>query len=313
MKRLTVLDGYAMNPGDLSWDRLKESFEIEVYDRTPADKVIERIGNSDAILVNKVSITDEIMAACPNLKYIGVNATGYNVIDTDAAHKRSITVTNVPAYSTDAVAQHVFAFITSYTNKVYEHSISVKNKDWVNCPDFCYWNSPLMELSGKTLGIFGYGSIGKKVSEIGKAFGMKVIACSRTPKDGVENVTFDQLLEKSDFISLHSPLTPQTTGLINKENLSKMKKSAVLINTARGALVAEPELAEALNKGIIAAYYADVVTNEPMAADNPLLNAKNCYITPHLAWAPLETRQRLMNVVVENITAWLNGKPQNVV
>lgn len=313
MKRLTVLDGYAMNPGDLSWDRLKEYFEIEVYDRTPADKVIERIGDSDAILVNKVSITDDIMAACPNLKYIGVNATGYNVIDTEAAHRRSIIVTNVPAYSTDAVAQHVFAFITNYTNRVYEHSVSVKNKDWVKCPDFCYWNSPLMELSGKTLGIFGYGSIGKKAAEIGKAFGMKVIACSRSPKDGVENVTFDQLLEQSDFITLHSPLTPETKDLINKETLSKMKKTAVLINTARGGLVIEQELAVALNNDVIAAYCADVVTTEPMTNDNPLLNAKNCYITPHLAWAPFETRQRLMNVVIENIKAWLNGKPQNVV
>lgn len=312
--RLTVLDGYALNPGDLSWDSLKDNFDIKVYDRTPANNVVERIGDSEAILINKVVITKEILDQCPNLKYIGVMATGYNVVDTATAHEKGIVVTNVPAYSTDAVAQHVFSFITYFSNHVSLHNDSVHNDGWVNSPDFAYWNKPLMELSGKTLGIFGYGSIGRKVAEIGKAFGMKILVHSRTQKpDMPAIVSKEELFAKSDIITLHAPQTPETTSIINKQTISLMKPSCILINTARGGLVNETELSEALNNDKIAGYACDVVSLEPMSKENPLLKAKNCVITPHIAWAPIETRQRLMNVVVKNIVNWFNGKPQNQV
>ena len=312
--KITILDGHAVNPGDLSWGRFSELAEVTVYERTPSELVINRIGASDAIFLNKINITEDILSACPNLKYIGVLATGYNVIDLDACRKRGITVTNIPAYSTDSVAQHVFAFILHFTNHVALHNASVQNGDWKACPDFCYWNAPLAELAGKTLGIFGYGNIGKKVSQIAKAFGMKVICCTRTPKaDMPESVTFEELLRSSDFVSLHAPLTPQTTHIINKESLSLMKKSAYLINTARGGFIVEKDLAEALENGIIAGYAADVLESEPMAADCPLFHAKNCIITPHIAWAPLETRARLQQIAFNNLKSWLDGKAINVV
>lgn len=311
---ITILDGHAVNPGDLTWNFLKEFGDLTVYELTPKDKIIERIGNSEVIFLNKVQITEEIFAACPNLKYIGVLATGYNVIDLEAARKHNVVVTNIPAYSTDSVAQHVFALILNFTNLVAEHNNSVQNGDWVSCPHFCYWNAPLMELSGKTLGIFGYGSIGKKVAELGKAFGMKVICHTRTQKPDMPTyVSKEELFKQSDFLSLHAPLTPETKNMINKDSLSLMKKSAYLINTARGGFVVEKDLAECLEAGVIAGYAADVVTEEPMVKDSPLLGAKNCVITPHIAWAPLETRQRLQGIALENFKAWLNGKPTNVV
>ena len=314
MLKLTILDGHAVNPGDLPWDDFTKIADVTVFERTPANQIIERIADSDAIFLNKISITEEILSACPNLKYIGVLATGYNVIDLAAAKKHGVTVTNIPAYSTDSVAQHTFSFILNFTNKVCKHDTAVKNGDWVRCRDFCFWNSSLVELNGKTLGVFGYGSIGKKVTEIAKAFGMNVICCTRTAKPGMpEQVGFKELLERSDFVTLHAPLTEQTKNIINKESLGWMKKSAYLINTARGAFVDEQALADALNEGKIAGYAADVVVEEPMKSDNPLLTAKNTVITPHIAWAPKETRARLQKIALENLTAWMNGKPINVV
>ena len=314
MIKLTILDGHAVNPGDLPWNFLDGIVDYKVYERTSPEEVIERIGNSDAVFLNKIQITKEIFDACPNLKYIGVLATGYNVIDLEAARAHGVTVTNIPAYSTDSVAQHVFSFILYFTNQVAQHSASVMNGDWVKCPDFCYWNGNLSELSGKTLGIFGYGHIGSRVAEIAKSFGMNVICCTRTPKEGMpEPVSFEELLKRSDFLTLHAPLTDQTKNIINKESLSLMKKSSYLINTARGGFVVEKDLADYLNEGGIAGYAADVLLQEPMTADNPLLKAKNCVITPHIAWAPLETRKRLQGIAEENLKAWLMGKPINVV
>ena len=314
MIKLTILDGHAVNPGDLPWDFLKKYATLTIYERTPQDQVIERIGDSDAIFLNKIQITQEILDACPNLKYIGVLATGYNVIDLEAARKRKIVVTNIPAYSTDSVAQHVFSFILYFTNQVAQHSELVMNGDWVKCRDFCFWNSSLSELAGKTLGIFGYGHIGSRVAQIAKAFGMNVICCTRTPKpEKPTPVNFEELLKCSDFVTLQAPLTTQTTNIINKDTLALMKPTAYLINTARGGFVVEKDLAECLNSGGIAGYAADVLLHEPMAADNPLLGAKNCIITPHIAWAPYETRKRLQGIAEENLKAWLIGKPVNVV
>lgn len=312
--RITVLDGNALNPGDLSWSQVEKFGSLTVYPRTLPEDVVSRIGDSDAILLNKINITEEVLSKCPNLKYIGVQATGYNVIDLEACRKHNVTVTNVPSYSTAGVAQMVFAYITAFASRPALHNESVKNGDWVKCPDFCYWKTPLIELEGKTLGIYGYGSIGRRVAQIAKAFGMKVIVCTRTPKPDIENpVDFSTLLNESDFITLHAPLTDKTREVINRTTLPLMKKSAYLINTARGLLVNEQDLAEALDKGIIAGYAADVVSEEPMKADNPLLKAKNTIITPHIAWAAVETRQRLLDVVVENLKCWTEGKPQNVV
>lgn len=314
MIKLTILDGHAVNPGDLSWDIFKEIADVTVYERTPNEQLIERIGNSDAIFLNKINITEEILDKCPNLKYIGVLATGYNVIDIAATKKHGIVVTNIPSYSTDSVAQHVFSFILNFTNQVYNHNLSVKNGDWIKCPDFCYWNDSLIELKGKTLGIFGYGNIGQKVCEIGKAFGMDIICCTRTQKNNMpKNVSWEELLKCSDFLTLHAPLTPSTQNIINKNSLKLMKKSAYLINTARGGLVVEEDLKEALNSNLIAGYAADVICEEPMIKNNPLLNAKNCIITPHIAWAPLETRTRLQSIAFENLQSWINGNIKNQV
>lgn len=314
MMKLTILDGHAVNPGDLPWDFLKAYADVTVYERSPAELVVQRIGDSDAIFLNKIQITKEILDACPNLKYIGVLATGYNVIDLEAARQHGITVTNIPAYSTDSVAQHVFSFILYFTNQVAQHSETVMKGDWVKCRDFCFWNGSLTELAGKTLGIFGYGNIGKRVAQIGQAFGMNVICCTRTPKEGMpQQVDFETLLRCSDFLTLHAPLTEQTKNIINKKSLSLMKPTAYLINTARGGFVVEQDLTDCLNAGGIAGFAADVLLQEPMAADNPLLGAKNCIITPHIAWAPYETRKRLQGIAEENLKAWLDGHPVNVV
>lgn len=312
--KLTILDGHAVNPGDLPWDRFLELAEVTVYERTPDELLIDRIGNSDAIFLNKINISEEVLSACPNLKYIGVLATGYNVIDLEACSRHNIIVTNIPAYSTDSVAQHVFSFILHFTNHVAVHNQSVNNGDWIKNPDFCYWNKPLMELSGKTLGILGYGNIGKKVSKLAEAFGMKVICNTRTKKDGMpEAVSFEELLSRSDFISLHAPLTEQTKNIINKDSLKLVKKTGYIINTARGGFVVEEDLATALKNGELAGYAADVLKSEPMDSKCPLLNCPNCVITPHIAWAPLETRERLQNIALENFKAWLGGNPVNVV
>ncbi len=312
--KLKILDGHADNPGDLSWGEFEKLADITVFDRTSQDQVVSRIADAEAAFINKVVITDQILSQLPNLRYIGVCATGYNVVDIEACKKRGIIVTNIPAYSTNAVAQHVFSFITNFTNHVALHNESVHKGEWITSPDFVYWKEPLVELSGKILGIFGYGSIGSKVAEIGKAFGMKVICNTRTKKpDMPEFVSCEELFARSDFLSLHAPLTDQTKNMINKETLSLMKKSAFLINTARGGFVVENELAEALKSGIIAGYAADVILNEPMNKDCPLLACPNCVLTPHIAWAPKETRQRLLDIALENFKAWLDGNPINVV
>ena len=312
--RITILDGNALNPGDLSWDCIKSFGELTVYPRTPQELVAERIGDSEIILLNKINITEEVLSACPKLKYIGVMATGYNVIDIEACKKHNVVVTNVPSYSTAGVAQLVFAFISEFACHTQLHSDSVMVGDWIKCPDFCYWKTPLIELEGKTLGIYGYGSIGARVARIAKAYGMKVIVNTRTPKEEIENpVDVSTLFNESDFISLHAPLTDKTREVVNKSTLSLMKKTAYIINTARGPLINEKDVADALNSGKIAGYAADVVCQEPMSKDNPLLTAKNCIITPHIAWAATETRKRLQGVVVENIKKYLAGNPQNVI
>lgn len=315
--KLTVLDGHGLNPGDLSWDSIKSLVDdFSVYDRSPAELVAERIGDSDLVLLNKVNITREIVSKCKNLKYIGVLATGFNVVDTAACREAGITVTNIPSYSTDAVAQHVFSFILNFTNQVQKHSESVQSGGWIKNPDFCYWLSPLSELAGKTIGIFGFGHIGQKVAKIAHAFDMNVQICVHNEKsftDGEKVVSFEELLKTSDFVTLHAPLTNETQKIINKNTLKLMKKSAYLINTARGGFVDEADLRNALENEEIKGYAADVLLYEPMKADCPLFKAKNCILTPHLAWAPKETRERLMKIEVENIKSFLAGKPVNVV
>ena len=312
--KITVLDGNALNPGDLSWEGLNQFGTVKVYPRTAPDEVVARIGDSDAILLNKINITEEILNSCPKLRYIGVQATGYNVIDTEACRRHNVTVTNVPSYSTAGVAQLTFAFISEFACHTQLHSDSVAAGDWTRAPDFCYWKVPLIELEGKTLGIFGYGSIGSRVAKIAKAYGMKVIVCTRTPKPEIEHpVDFATLLSESDFLSLHAPLTAQTKGIINAESLSRMKKTAYLINTARGGFIEEKALRKALENRQIAGYAADVVAEEPMSRDNPLLGAPNCLITPHIAWAATETRERLLGIVIGNLKAFVDGKPVNVV
>lgn len=312
--KITILDGNALNPGDLSWEPIEKLGSLKVYPRTMPEDVVLRISDSDVVLLNKIDITEDVLSKCPKLKYIGVQATGYNVIDIEACIKRNIVVTNVPSYSTASVAQMAFAYILEFASKPTLHSKSVKQGDWTKSLDFCYWNSPLIELEGKTLGIFGFGSIGQRVAKIAKSFGMKTIVHTRTKKNDIENlVDFDTLLKESDFISLHAPLTEKTREIFNKDAISKMKKSAYLINTARGLLVQEEDLSKALNDGLIAGYATDVVSEEPMKESNPLIKAKNTIITPHIAWAAVETRQRLLNIVADNLKSWLNGKPQNVV
>ena len=315
--KITVLDGHAANPGDLDWGKISSlADEFSLFDRTPAELAAERIGDSDIVLLNKVRITREVVEKCPNLKYIGVLATGYNVVNTKACRERGITVTNVPAYSTDAVAQHVFALLLNFSNRVQAHSDSVMAGGWTKSPDFCYWLSPLSEIAGKTLGIFGFGAIGRKVAQIAHSFGMDVLISVHSKNSftgGEKAVETDELFRKSDFLTLHAPLTVETERLVDSGRLSLMKNSAILINTARGGLVDEKAVRDALDSGKIAGYAADVVLEEPIDPNCPLLGAKNCVLTPHIAWAPRETRERLFDIASENIRAFLSGNPQNVV
>lgn len=318
--KIVILDAHTTNPGDLSWDFLnKYAEEVVIYERTAPSEVIERAKGAEVLIINKTVLNKaELDALAPELKYIGLQSTGYNVVDLEAAVKHGVAVCNIPAYSTNAVAQQVFAFILHFANQVDLHSESVHNGDWCACPDFCYWNAPLSELNGKILGIIGFGSIGSRVAEIGEAFGMRILVYSRTKKDlsgfkTAENVDLDTLLKNSDFITCHCPLTPETTGLINKKTLSAMKQTAVLINTSRGPVVDEQALADALNADKISGAAVDVLSAEPATRDNPLLSAKNCIITPHIAWAAKETRARLISILEENLKAYLNGKPQNKV
>ena len=313
--KIVVLDGRGLNPGDLSYACLEEFGSVTVYQHTdtPA-QAIARIGSSEIVLVNKVPITREILDACPSIRLICVLATGYNVVDCQACAQRGIPVTNVPAYGTAAVAQFTMALILELCHRVGLHNHSVHQGDWCRSETFCYWLTPQMELAGKTLGIIGYGRIGQAAGALARAFGMEVLAYHpRRNLSGEPYVELDTLLERSDILSLHCPLFPETQHLINRETIAKMKDGAMLINTARGALVEESALAQALNAGKLRGAAVDVVSQEPMAPDNPLLSCKNCIITPHIAWAPVESRQRLLNCVVENIRSYLAGHPQNVV
>lgn len=316
--KIVILDGYTSNPGDLSFDIFSKYGELDIYDRTDKDNVIERIGNAEIVITNKVVIDKRVMESCPNIKYIGILATGYNVVDIYAARERKIVVTNVPGYSTDAVAQHTFSLILELANHVGEHSRTVMNGDWIRSRDFSYSVYPGIELAGKTIGIIGYGHIGKKVSEIAHAFGMKALVSSRTrrelPEGGwIDWAERDKLFSDADIISLHCPLFPDTENIINKHTISMMKKSALIINTARGGCIEEQDLADALNEGRIAGAAVDVVSAEPMSPGNPLLAAKNMIITPHIAWAPFETRDRLLSMAAGNMGAFLSGEPVNVV
>lgn len=315
--KIVVLDGYALNPGDLSWDNLKNMGDCLIYDRTSLEEVFSRIGNAEVIITNKVVIDKSLIYRLPALRYIGVTATGYNVVDVQAASERNIVVTNIPAYSTNSVAQLVFSHILNVANRVELHANSVKEGVWTRNPDFSYWKSPQMELAGKTIGIIGFGRIGRKVAEIALAFGMKVIFQNRSQIDDIpEEMSQKSLAEvfaESDFVSLNCPLTAENNAFVNHSLIKTMKSTAVLINTGRGGLINEQELAEALNSGQIAAACLDVLSTEPPLSDNPLISAKNCFITPHIAWATIEARQRLMNVILDNLRYFKLGKPQNMV
>ncbi len=315
--KIVELDGYAANPGDLSWEPLQELGELTVYDRTPASLVVERAKDADIILINKVLITEEVLSQLPRLKYIGVLATGYNVVDVKAATKRGIVVTNIPAYSTESVAQMTFAHILNITNRIGHYARQSREGRWSSNPDFCYWDTQLWELSGKTIGIVGLGNIGMRVATIARYFGMDVFAyTSKNSADlpeGIQKTTLDGLFAVSDIVSLHCPLTADTRHLINRESMEKMKEGSILINTGRGPLVDEEAVAEALASGHLGGYGADVMIDEPPSPNNPLLAQRNAFITPHIAWATREARQRLMDICVRNVKAFIEGKRLNAV
>lgn len=316
--KIVVLDGFTLNPGDNPWNDLLPLGDVEVYERTPADQVIERAVDADILVINKIILSADVLEQLPNLKFVAVTATGFNVVDVEAARARNIPVANVPVYGTDSVAQFVFALLLQMCHNVALHEAAVKDGEWTRCPDFCFWDTPQIELAGKTLGIVGFGRIGRRTGEIGHALGMKVIAndlFTNQPPDysPFAWASLDEVFEQSDAISLHAPLTLENTGLINQERLAQMKDSAFLINTARGPLVVENDLAVALNDGVIAGAALDVVMVEPMEADNPLLKAKNCIITPHIAWATLAARSRLMQTTVGNVRTFQADAPENVV
>ena len=315
---IVVLDGYALNPGDLSWKGLELLGDVTVYDRTPADQIYERAKEAEVLLTNKTPLSAEMLSRLPRLRYVGVLATGYNVVDVKAARELGIAVTNVPAYSTPSVVQMTFSLLFALCTRVQEHSQAVREGKWCRSKDFCFWDYPLVEVSGKTLGIIGFGSIGRQVAEVALALGMQVVAYSRTVKTDFSHprfswVSLDELFAVSDVVSLHCPLFPETKQIINKANLSQMKPTAFLLNTARGGLVAEQDLADALHNGIIAGAGLDVLTEEPVNPNNPLLTAQNCVITPHIAWATAEARARLMEIAVSNLASFAEGKPVNVV
>lgn len=315
--KIVILDSYSANPGDLSWQALENLGQLTAYDRTKPSETVARAASADIVLTNKVVISKEIMAQLPQLKYIGVLATGYNVVDVEAAHARGIVVTNVPAYSTESVAQMVFAHLLTVTNRTEHYAIQNRSGRWTANPDFCYWDFSHQELAGKTFGIVGLGHIGQRVAQIAQAFGMKVKALtSKAPETllaGIEKATLEELLATSDVLSLHCPLTDGTRHLINAAALRQMKPSAILINTGRGPLIDDQAVADALAEGRLAAFCADVLTEEPPKADNPLLGQPNAFITPHIAWASTEARIRLLRVATDNVQAFLSGNPVNVV
>jgi glycerate dehydrogenase len=313
--RIVVLDGHTLNPGDLSWDALGTMGELTVHDRTPSAQVVERAANAEIIFTNKSLLPAEAIEALPALRYIGVLATGYNVVDTAAARACGIPVTNIPGYGTAAVAQMTMALLLELASQPALHSASVRDGDWCTCPDFCYWKKPLVELDGLTLGLVGFGAIGQAVAKLARAFGMKVMVNTRTPCEvaGIEFVDRDQLFREADVVSLHCPLTHENKGFVNAALLATMKPTAFFINTARGPLVDEAALAEALNREEIARAATDVLSVEPPAADNSLFSAKNLIITPHIGWATRAARERLMGIAVDNLRAFLAGAPTNVV
>lgn len=314
--KIVILDGYASNPGDVSWDELADHGELTVYDRTAKEDVVSRIADAEIVFLNKTPVDAAVFDACPRLKMIGILATGYNIVDIAAAKAHGVTVCNVPGYSTGAVAQMTFALLLEMTQCVGGHSAAVHAGQWQNCPDFYFWNAPLSELAGKTMGLIGYGAIGQAVGAIAQAFGMHLLVTARHEKpvpEGAEFVALDALLARSDVVSLHCPQTAENLHMIGAAALAKMKDGAILLNTARGGLIDEQAVADALKSGRLGFYGADVVSREPIAADNPLLTAPNCYLTPHIAWAPRETRLRLHHIAAENLRAFLRGTPQNVV
>ena len=315
--KIVILDGHAVNPGDLNWDFLNQFGHVTVYERTPVDQVAARIADADIVLTNKSPITEAILEACPNLKLVCVLATGYNVVDCAATAKRGIPVCNVPDYGTAAVAQFTYALLLDLCHKVAHHAQTVRDGKWCDCPDFCYWETPQMELAGKTLGIIGFGRIGRAVGKIAKAFGMDVIAYNRSQCDEGRAigtyVSLEKLLATADIISLHCPLTAENTGMINADTISKMKDGAILINTARGPLVDEAAIAAALESGKLRGFACDVISAEPMAQTNPLKSAPNCIVTPHMAWAPIESRKRIQDCTLRSIQAFLDGHPINTV
>lgn len=321
--KIVILDDYPLSLGELSWDELKEYGDLKIYsgkdhDENDIKKTIERSKDADAVFTNKIIIDREVIDSLPSLKYIGVTATGYNVVDIDYANEKGITVTNTPNYGTDAVAQMCFALILNMTNHVSYHNEMVKKGDWSKRGEWCFWDYPLIELKDKTIGIIGYGSIGKKVGEIAKAFGMNVLATANNPKRELEDrqmkyVNLENLLKNSDIISLNCPLTENTKEIINKESIEKMKDGVIIVNTSRGGLIVEDDLAKAIESGKIKGAALDVVQNEPIEEDNPLLKLENVIITPHISWAPVETRLRLMKIAIDNFKSYINGNPVNVI
>lgn len=318
--KIIILDGYTLNPGDLSWEMLEKLGDLKVYDRTVYNdqQIIKAIENADVIFTNKTPLSKKVLQNVPSVKYIGVLATGFNIVDVNAAKEMGITVTNIPGYSTTAVAQMTLALILEICHHVGAHNYAVKGGEWTNSKDFCFWNYPLIELDGKTLGIIGFGRIGQATAKLAQAFGMKILTTGSRKKPELETDTckytsLDMLLAESDVISLHCPLTDKTEGIINKDNISKMKDGVIIINTSRGPLVVEKDLKDALQSGKVSNAAVDVVSREPIIKENELLKAKNCIITPHIAWAPKESRMRLMNTAVKNLELFLQGNPVNVV
>jgi len=318
--KIVILDGYTENPGDLSWSELEKLGKLTVYDRTSITdeaEIITRIGDAEAVYTNKTPISQHVIDSCPNMKFIGVLATGYNVVDVGYAKQKGIPVCNVPSYGSDAVGQFAIALLLEICHRIGHHSDAVHSGRWENNTDWCFWDYPLIELAGKTIGIVGFGRIGQVTGRIAKALGMRVIANDEHPNDPgraiADYVSLDELLKESDVIALHCPLFPSTEGIINKDNIAKMKDGVIIINNSRGPLIVEQDLADALNSGKVYAAGLDVVSSEPIRGDNPLLKAKNCFITPHISWAPKESRQRLMDIAVENLRQFMNGTTVNVV
>lgn len=316
--KIVVLDGYTLNPGDLTWDGLKKIGDVTVYDRTPEDKILERVKDAEIVFTNKTPLTKETFAANPQIKFVGVLATGYNVVDVDGAKEHGVMVSNIPTYGTTAVAQMATALLLEMCHHVWDHSEAVLAGDWTNNKDWTFWNYPLIELAGKNLGLIGFGRIGQNFAKIAEALGMNILAYDEYPNKDLESETtryveLDELLEQSDVISLHCPLFESTEGIINKDSIAKMKDSVMIINTSRGPLIVEEDLADALNNGKVAGAALDVLSVEPPQMDNPLMTAKNCIITPHIAWAPKESRGRLMDIAVDNLEKFLAGMPQNIV